>query len=133
VYYMGVEIVKVELGSFGDKYGASHCNQWGVCGTVVLCREGWRRGSSRITLEFFVNVFISRVAALAIANRILAQPSLPSVLSVRPSVGNERVLWKIGMPFVVGGRLGPRNHVVDRGPNPPTGRGNVWGKCGGAM
>jgi len=34
-----------ERGSFGGKCGASHCNQWGFCGLVVLCREGWRRGS----------------------------------------------------------------------------------------
>jgi len=36
-------------GSFGGKYGTSHCNQWVLCG-VVLCREGWRRDFSQITL-----------------------------------------------------------------------------------
>jgi len=33
-------------GSFGGKCWAFHCNQWGLCGVVILCREGWRRGSS---------------------------------------------------------------------------------------
>ena len=35
-------------GSFGGKYGASHCNQW-----EYLCK-GRRRGSSQITLGFLV-------------------------------------------------------------------------------
>jgi len=39
-------------GSFGGKCGASHCNQWRLCGVVILYHEGWRRGSSRITLGF---------------------------------------------------------------------------------
>jgi len=38
-------------GSFGGKRGASRCNQWGFCGVVILCREGWRRGSFQITLD----------------------------------------------------------------------------------
>ena len=29
-----------ESGSFGGKRGASHCNQWELCGVVMLCREG---------------------------------------------------------------------------------------------
>ena len=33
---------------------ASHCNQWALCGIVILCREGWQRSSSQITLGFFV-------------------------------------------------------------------------------
>jgi len=40
-------------GSLESKYGASHCKQWGLCG-VILCREGWRRGSSQLTLGFLV-------------------------------------------------------------------------------
>jgi len=45
-------------GSFEGKCrpNASHCNQWGLCGVVILCHEGWRRGSSRITLGFLVSV-----------------------------------------------------------------------------
>jgi len=35
-------------GSFGGKCGASHCNQWGLCGVVIFRREGWRCGSSQI-------------------------------------------------------------------------------------
>jgi len=31
-----------------------HCNQWEFCGVVTLCREGWRRSSSQITLRFLV-------------------------------------------------------------------------------
>jgi len=27
-------------------YPIHHCNQWGLCGVVILCREGWRRGFS---------------------------------------------------------------------------------------
>ena len=45
----GVEIVEGK-GRFGDKGGASHCNQCGLCGVVILCRERWRRCSSQITL-----------------------------------------------------------------------------------
>ena len=33
---------------------ASNCNQWGLRGVVILCRDGWRRGSSQITLGFLV-------------------------------------------------------------------------------
>jgi len=40
--------------NFGGKCGASHCNQLGLCGVVILCREGWRRSSSQITLGFIV-------------------------------------------------------------------------------
>jgi len=36
------------------KYGASRCNQWELCGVVILYREGWQRGSSQIILGFFV-------------------------------------------------------------------------------
>jgi len=28
--------------------------EWGLCGVVILCREGWRRGSSKFTLAFLV-------------------------------------------------------------------------------
>jgi len=37
---MGDVLDWVELGSFGDKCGASHCNQWGLYGVVIFCREG---------------------------------------------------------------------------------------------
>jgi len=40
--------------SFGGKCGASHCNQWELCGIVILCREGWRCGCSQITLGFLI-------------------------------------------------------------------------------
>jgi len=42
-------------GQFWDKYGTFHCKQWGLCGLVILCREGcegWRRGFSELTLGF---------------------------------------------------------------------------------
>ena len=41
-------------GNFGGKRGASDCDQWGLYGLDILCREGWRRGSSQITLGFLV-------------------------------------------------------------------------------
>ena len=44
------------MDSFGDKCGTSHCNQWGLCGVVILCREGRRRGFSQITLGFLVSL-----------------------------------------------------------------------------
>jgi len=28
--------------------------KWGLCGVVILCREGWLHGSSQITLGFLV-------------------------------------------------------------------------------
>jgi len=50
----GVEIFERERGNFGVNVG--HCNQWGLYGVVILCREGRRRGSSQITLGFLVHV-----------------------------------------------------------------------------
>jgi len=47
-----VEIVEGK-GSSGGKCGASRCNQWGLCGVVVLYFEGWRCGFSLITFGFF--------------------------------------------------------------------------------
>ena len=37
---------------FWGKRWASNCNRWRFCGVVILCRDGWRRGSSQITLLF---------------------------------------------------------------------------------
>jgi len=40
-----------------EKEGAVLGLMWwqrGLCGLVILCREGWWRGSSEITLAFFV-------------------------------------------------------------------------------
>jgi len=42
------------MGNFGGEFGASHCNHWGLCGVVSLCREGWRRSSSQITVGLFI-------------------------------------------------------------------------------
>jgi len=39
-------------GVIWGKRVASYCNQWGLCGVVILCREGWRRGSAQATLGF---------------------------------------------------------------------------------
>ena len=50
---MGVEVVEGGRGRFRGKYGASHCNQWGICGVAILGRETWRRGSFQITLGVF--------------------------------------------------------------------------------
>jgi len=50
---MGVVIVEGK-GQFGGKCGTSHCNQRELCGVVILCREGWRRGFSESTLGFLV-------------------------------------------------------------------------------
>jgi len=36
----GVKIVEEEDGSPGGKRGTSRCNQWGLCGLVILCRGG---------------------------------------------------------------------------------------------
>jgi len=46
-------------GQFGGKCGTCHCNQWGLCGLIILCREGWRRGFSQITLGFLVTLAAS--------------------------------------------------------------------------
>jgi len=53
----GVEIVEGK-GQFWGKCGASHCNQRGLCGIVVLCRDGRSRGSSQITLWDFLLLFL---------------------------------------------------------------------------
>jgi len=39
-----------------DGGGDRHCNHWGLCGVVILCRERLRRGSSQITLGFLVSI-----------------------------------------------------------------------------
>jgi len=41
-------------GIFGGKCEASHCNRCRLCCVVILCREGWRRGSSKITSGYLV-------------------------------------------------------------------------------
>ena len=46
---MGVKIVEGK-GQFWGKCGASN----GHLGVVILCREGWRRGSLQITMGFLV-------------------------------------------------------------------------------
>ena len=48
-------------GDVGSKCGASHCNQWGLCGVVVLWREGWRRSSSHVTWDFMFLVCLKFV------------------------------------------------------------------------
>ena len=39
---------------FWGMCGTSHCNQWRLCGIVILCHRGWRHCSSQITLGFLV-------------------------------------------------------------------------------
>jgi len=36
---MGVTFVEREGYLWGNS-GVSHCNQWGLCGVVILCHEG---------------------------------------------------------------------------------------------
>ena len=57
---MGMLIIEWK-GQFGDKCGASHYNQWGLCGIVILCQEGSRRGFSLITLGLFFSIWFSAV------------------------------------------------------------------------
>ena len=38
------------------------CNQWELCCVVILCREGWRRSTSQITLGFLIYSFKLRHA-----------------------------------------------------------------------
>ena len=47
-----------------------------------------------------------------------------SVTQVSPAKTAEL----IEMQFELRNRAGPRNHVLDRGPDPPMGRGNVKGE-----
>jgi len=61
----GVEIVEGQgtvLGVNVGKCGTSYRNQWGLCGVDILCRGGWRRGSSKITLWFLVYVLHLQMA-----------------------------------------------------------------------
>jgi len=48
--YDGVEIVEQKGAVLGVMW-ASRCKQWGLCGVVILCCDGRRRGSSQITWE----------------------------------------------------------------------------------
>jgi len=50
---MRVEIVEGEEIVFGVNVGHPIATNWNL---VILCREGWRRGSSQITLGFLVIV-----------------------------------------------------------------------------
>jgi len=53
---------------------ASHCNEWELCGVVILRCEGWRRGSSQVTLRFLVFVVscvvLGIVVLLAVTRRV---------------------------------------------------------------
>jgi len=49
-----VEIVEGEGEVFVVKYGASHYNEWGLYGVVILYREGWRRGSSKLLWDLLL-------------------------------------------------------------------------------
>ena len=54
---MGVEIVEGKEHFLRvSKCGAGHCNQWRLCGVVILCHDGWQRGSSLIILRFLIVV-----------------------------------------------------------------------------
>jgi len=48
--------------------GSFESNQWGLRGVVMLCREGWRRSSSQITLGFLVELPQQAVTTLVIQN-----------------------------------------------------------------
>jgi len=48
----GVEIVEREWPVLEVNAGHPIATSGGFCGVVMLCREGWRRGSSQITLGF---------------------------------------------------------------------------------
>jgi len=59
---------------WGSIYGILQL-QWGFCGVVILCRDGWRRGSSQIrpTLGFAVAMkitvmIITKVISLKMAS-----------------------------------------------------------------
>ena len=45
----GMEVVEVKRQILGATVGHP-IEPTGLCGVVILCREGWRRGSSQITL-----------------------------------------------------------------------------------
>jgi len=41
----------------------------------------------------------------------------------------SKMAEQIKMPFWWLTRVGPRNHLLDGGPDPPRRRGNIWGGC----
>ena len=41
-------------GSFGSKCGASNCNQWGLCGVVILCRQGGHTAVPKLLRDLFL-------------------------------------------------------------------------------
>jgi len=43
-----------ERGSFGGKCGPSHCNQWGLCGVVILCRTGGDAALPKLLWDFLL-------------------------------------------------------------------------------
>jgi len=57
VYYLGGGDRRREGVLLGDKCGHPIVTNGGVCGVVILVREGWRLGFSQITLGFFSLLF----------------------------------------------------------------------------
>jgi len=51
---MGVEIVEGEGAVFWGKCGASHCNQWGLCGMLFSAMRSGDVALPQITLGFLV-------------------------------------------------------------------------------
>jgi len=77
-------------GSFEGKRGASHCNKRGTC-VVILCREGWRRGSFQTTLEFLIHIVITAqcICALQIGFTFLILPFWCRLTRVVPDKNQE--------------------------------------------
>ena len=63
----GVQIIEAEGAVLGVNVGHPIVTNGDYFGVVILCREGWRHGSSRITLGFLVfAVTTQRVAFSAL-------------------------------------------------------------------
>jgi len=65
---------RMRRGSFRGKCGASHCHQRGLCGVVVLCREGWRHGLSQINFGFLVILAAVILVMHLLQESVLAPP-----------------------------------------------------------
>jgi len=67
-----------------------------------------------------------------VTDRVVWSDSLSVGLSVT-LVSPAKTAAPIEMPFGLGTRVGPRNHVLDGGPDFPMGRGNFEGERGAPL
>jgi len=89
------------MGSFGGECGTSHCNQWGLCGIVILCHEGGDTAFPNyfgVSFQLFIyhHLFIDGGSTAGSCNqrRDVHRPNVAGIqtVDVVPDVGQSLVL-----------------------------------------